>query len=85
MAGWIRSGGVLPDERLLKRDLCAPTYAFNSANRMLLERKEEMKKRGLPSPDLADALALTFAHPVRPKLIRGAGSSFVEHDYNPFE
>jgi hypothetical protein len=26
-----------------------------------LESKKDIKKRGLPSPDLADALALTFA------------------------
>ncbi|SDE56468.1 hypothetical protein [Ruegeria marina] len=30
----------------------------------MLERKEDMKKRGIPSPDVADAFALTFAYPV---------------------
>jgi hypothetical protein len=32
-----------------------------------LEKKEDMKKRGLASPDNADALFLTFANPVQPK------------------
>ena len=36
-------------------------YSFNSRGQMLLESKEDMKKRGLSSPDVADALALTFA------------------------
>jgi hypothetical protein len=31
---------------------------------IILEKKEDMKRRGLASPDLADALALTFAYPV---------------------
>jgi hypothetical protein len=30
----------------------------------LLERKDQMKKRGVPSPDEWDAVALTFAEPV---------------------
>ena len=33
----------------------------------LVERKDDMKKRGLASPDLGDALALTFAQPVHPQ------------------
>jgi hypothetical protein len=31
---------------------------------IILEKKEDMKERGLASPDLADALTLTFAYPV---------------------
>jgi hypothetical protein len=30
----------------------------------MLERKEDMKRRGIPTPDIADAFALTFACPV---------------------
>ena len=53
----------------LQADLCAPTYKHNPVNdRVMLETKDEMKKRDMPSPDLADALALTFAHPVRGKM-----------------
>jgi hypothetical protein len=48
-------------------DLCAPTYSFNSAGKMVLESKDDLKKRGHRSPDIADSLALTFALPVRPK------------------
>ncbi|MEM9360802.1 MAG: hypothetical protein AAGB04_31895, partial [Pseudomonadota bacterium] len=37
---------------------------YNAQNALMLERKEDMKKRGIPSPDVADAFALTFAYPV---------------------
>ena len=37
-------------------------YKFTSANRILIESKEDMKKRGLPSPDHWDALVLCFAN-----------------------
>ena len=38
------------------------TYALDSSGRIVAEPKSEgMKKRGLRSPDLADALGVTFA------------------------
>ncbi len=52
----------LPDEESLHEDLCAPTYYYDSNTRMLIEKKDEIKKRHR-SPDEADALALTFAFP----------------------
>lgn len=42
----------------LRSELTAPTYKFNSSGRLVIESKEDMKKRGVPSPDVADALAL---------------------------
>jgi hypothetical protein len=44
--------------------MAGPMYHYDSSNRLFLEKKEDMKKRGLRSPDLADAVALTFAEPV---------------------
>ena len=40
-------------------------YVINSKGKIELERKEAMKKRGLPSPDMADALALALYEPRR--------------------
>ena len=51
----------------LTADLTGPEYGYNDKGLLQLERKEHMKARGLASPDLADALALTFAVPVAPK------------------
>ena len=85
MAEWVKSGGSIPNEPALKTDLCMPTYSFDASNKMMLERKEDIKKRGGRSPDLGDALALTFASPVTPQ--RGMvydRSDTVKTDYDPF-
>jgi len=57
----------IPDEDSLHADLMAPGYKFDSNSRLVLEKKEDIKKRGLASPDEGDALALTFASPVNPE------------------
>lgn len=66
MRDWMPTG-VLDDDQELRDDLIAPEYGFDKDSRILLERKEDMKKRGLASPDDGDALALTFADPVARK------------------
>jgi len=60
---WLAQG-ALPVDAELRADLCGLEYGFNGKNEIQLEKKDDMKKRGLASPDLGDALALTFAHPV---------------------
>jgi len=69
MREWLKLGGAIPNSVDLKQDLAAPIYWYDSAGRIQLEPKDDIKKRGLPSPDLADALALTFAHPVSKKTL----------------
>lgn len=54
----------LPDDSVLAGELSGPGYRYDSEGRVALERKEDMRKRGIKSPDSADALALTFALPV---------------------
>lgn len=63
MAEWVKGGGCLPNIPELIGELSAPTYSFKG-DAILLEDKKLVKKRLQRSPDLADALALTFAHPV---------------------
>jgi hypothetical protein len=64
MKDWLKAG-CLPDDRDLSADLGAVEYGYNANDEILLERKDDMRRRGLASPDDGDALALTFAHPVR--------------------
>lgn len=65
MRDWIKGGACLPDDKELRDDLIGPEYGFQGiGDRIILERKEDMRSRGLASPDCADALALTFAYPV---------------------
>lgn len=67
MRDWLRAGGCLPrDDAALADDLVGPEYGFDSGNRIALERKQDLRARGLASPDAGDALALTFADPVWP-------------------
>jgi hypothetical protein len=68
VAAWLKTGGgAIPNDPDLIRDLCAPKFSFaNAAGKLELESKDDLRKRGLPSPDLGDALALTFAFPVAP-------------------
>lgn len=60
MAKWIKRGGCLPKCERLKKELLAPTYSFKNG-KFALEEKDQIKKRLGFSPDVADALALTFA------------------------
>lgn len=62
MAEWVKAGGWLPNVPELVAELTAPTYMFLNG-KMQLEPKEQVKERIGRSPDLADALALTFAVP----------------------
>jgi hypothetical protein len=63
MKEWCKFG-CLPDDRDLRADLTNVEYGYDAANAILLERKDDMRRRGLASPDDGDALALTFAYPV---------------------
>lgn len=70
MKEWVEQGGAIPQDQALKQELATPTYWFDSAGRRVLESKDQIKKRlqGAGSPDLADALALTFAFPVKKRV-----------------
>lgn len=67
MKDWLEAGGKIDDNRDLIADLTAPEAFVNSKGLLQLESKDAMKRRGLPSPNIADALALTFAYPLRAK------------------
>lgn len=57
-------GADIPDKDSLQADACGPKYKYDVAQRVQLESKEAMRKRGVRSPDEWDAVALTFAEPV---------------------
>lgn len=54
-------GASIPDDNALQSDMTAPKNKPRLDNFFLLESKEDMKKRSVRSPDLADSAALTFA------------------------
>ena len=61
MRDWLAGGCIDNDEHLVT-DLTSPEYKFKgNGDQIILESKEELKKRGFASPDNGDALAVTFA------------------------
>jgi len=68
---WLKSGGALEDDSVICEQLCAPeaceVTSGPGTGKIRLEKKEDMQKRGLESPNRADALALTFAMPIKNK------------------
>jgi hypothetical protein len=60
MAEWVKRGGCLPNLPQLTKELTTPTYYFHQG-KLRLEEKDQIKERLKFSPDMADALSLTFA------------------------
>jgi phage terminase large subunit len=83
MVDWIRKGGALPNIPELVTELCAPTYGFVNG-KWALEPKDQIKDRLGFSPDLADALALTFAIPDQPATILPDGVRLPSHGRQSF-
>lgn len=80
----VENSGEIGD--LLQSELTAREYGFTLKLQKSLESKEDMKERGVGSPDIADALALTYAQTVAPKeLSRDANVSqpVAVADYDP--
>lgn len=68
MRAWLAHGAI-PDDPDIEADLTGVEYGYGPDQTSIqLEKKEHMKARGLASPDDADALALTFAEPVMPRV-----------------
>ncbi|KYK44538.1 terminase [Bradyrhizobium liaoningense] len=91
---WIKAGGAIdPKDEDLYQDLIGPETVPRLDGKVQLESKEDMKDRGLPSPNKGDALMLTFSEPVAKKqrgIVGGtvngqgaAGSGTAATDYDP--
>jgi|TARA_R100001244_G_scaffold45009_1_gene40717 hypothetical protein len=68
----------LPDDDELIAELVGPQYTYTSTGKLKIEAKEAMRKRGIKSPDKADALALTMAS----SAASFSGASFSTMGYN---
>lgn len=90
MKRWLKAGGAIdPADQGLYDDLIGPETVARLDGKIQLESKEDMKERGLPSPNKGDALALTFAEPVAKKLpasaVGGNNHHQVQVDYDPLK
>ncbi|GBQ82316.1 terminase large subunit [Gluconacetobacter johannae DSM 13595] len=84
MREWLKTGAI-PDDPELIADLTAPEFGHNARDEIQIEPKDAIRKRIGASPDVADALALTFAYPILPSPHGSPwGAPRVEADYDPF-
>lgn len=88
MKDWLAQGGAIPDDQVLCNDLIGPEAQMRAEGKIQLESKEDMKKRNIPSPNRADALALSFAYPVMKRIQRARGQQnfalgTAPGEYNP--
>lgn len=60
---WLKAGGALPPDRKLEGELVAPRFSYSPSGKLIVEPKDETKKRLRRSPDRADALALAVYAP----------------------
>lgn len=67
MRDWLKEGGAIPEDNTLHTELISPEAVPQMDGKLLIESKKDMKARGVPSPNRADCLALTFAFPVSKK------------------
>lgn len=84
---WLKAGGALENDDELFYDLTGPETVPRMDGKIQLESKEDMKARGLTSPNCGDALCLSFAHPVvsRRKMARSLGRNIdqAQSDWKP--
>ena len=90
MREWLFNGGCVKDHVTLESDLTNREYSHNDKNQLVLERKKDMKGRGLSSPDWGDALGLTFAQKVAPlqtpqrgRIMTETGVKRKKQEYHP--
>jgi hypothetical protein len=92
MRDWLRNGSIpniaTGENVSLVDELIAPNYGLNKAEAIQLESKKEMRSRGIISPNVADALACTFAYPsfeyIPSAADREMQKPVVAPDYDPF-
>lgn len=84
---WLKGGGAIPIDPMLRDELQAPELVPRLDGKIQIEAKKDMKARGVPSPNRADSLVLSFAYPVvkrnpikdMMRKARGAG-----REYDPY-
>lgn len=88
MADWVKAGGAIAPCNQLKKELTTVKYFLNKG-KLQLESKDQLKTRLGFSPDIADALALTFAIEDMPcatyegRLLSGINKNY-KSEYDPF-
>lgn len=75
MRNWLNDGAKLPENQALREDLLMLSFSEDSKNRLKLQSKQNLSR----SPDLGDALALTFYAPVSSRAAVATGENGVKY------
>jgi hypothetical protein len=79
---------ALPQDKELRQQMIAVEAELNRQGRLQIESKQDLRRRGLPSPDFLESLLLTVAHGINNEGARdwssGRGDHLVQTDWNPF-
>lgn len=92
MRDFLKTGSIpeikTGEHTTLVDELTAPNMGYNAQEALLLESKKDMRRRKVASPNVADALALTFAMPVYEYSVTSASAisakPYMAPDYNPY-
>ena len=85
MRDGLKNGLAIPDDEGLDQELTAVEYGHNQVDKLLLEKKDAIKKRLGISPDMADALALTYSMPVTRLDMELSARGAAAKEYDPLE
>ena len=78
---WLAGRDVrIPNDDGLVAELTSPIYKYTSTGKLKIESKDEMRRRGIKSPDKADALCLTMASAAA-SFSGGANNSFMGYNF----
>ena len=81
---WLKAGGAIPQDQVLYDDLVSLITVPRTDGVLQMESKEDMKKRGLQSPNRGDALALSFAFPISKKRVKSIVPSRLQREHDPY-
>jgi hypothetical protein len=81
------STALLPPNKDMRAQLIGPMYSHNMRGEIQLEKKSDMRRRGIKSPDIGDAMALAAlpTHGLQARGFEGGrGDHLVQSEWNPF-
>lgn len=84
MRDWLKEGGSIYGDHQLHAELTAPETVARADGKIQLESKEQMKRRGQPSPNRADTLAISFAYTVAKRPRDEYGVVIVPRDHDRY-
>ena len=80
---WFDTRAVrMPKDDALASELVGPKYKIESSGKIKVESKDDMKKRGIKSPNKADAFCLTFAGG---DMVMELRNHVAKLDYDPYQ